>query len=153
VTPGRDAGKKKSGAGLVVLLIVILLVAVGTIVWAFLDTGPPWDAPPQIKATENPVPATPETLAAAKVIYQLRCAHCHGNNGDGDGPEAHRLRVEPTDFTDVGQMSRLTDGEIFWRIGAGRRPMPSFRDKLTETERWELVDYIRAFAQPLPKTH
>jgi len=98
------------------------------------------------------VPATPESLAAAKEIYDLRCAHCHGSEGQGDGPDTDKLSIEPTDFTDGPEMKRLTDGEIFWRIGVGRRPMPAFKDRLTDTQRWELVNYIRSFAQPLPKS-
>jgi mono/diheme cytochrome c family protein len=44
-------------------------------------------------------------------------------------------------------MGRLTDGELYWQTTYGRRPMPAFRDKLSEPERWEVVDYIRTFAQ------
>jgi len=41
----------------------------------------------------------------------------------------------------------MTDGELFWKITAGRKPMPSFETKLSEDERWMLVDYIRTFSQ------
>lgn len=153
MTSGHDTGKKKSGIGLIVLLVLILFIAVGAIAWAIFGPHIPWDAPPQIKAAINPVPATPESLVAAKSIYGLRCAHCHGDRGDGDGPEAHKLRVEPTDFTDGAAMKKLTDGDLFWKIGAGRRPMPSFKGRLTEQERWELVNYIRTFAQAPPNSH
>jgi mono/diheme cytochrome c family protein len=46
-------------------------------------------------------------------------------------------------------MSKLTDGELFWKISEGHRPMPAFQGKLSEEERWQLVDYIRTFSQPL----
>ena len=55
--------------------------------------------------------------------------------------------VAPTDFTDARAMGRITDGELFWKISHGRRPMPAFHDKLTEQERWQLVDYIRVLAR------
>ena len=48
---------------------------------------------------------------------------------------------------DVHAMDRITDGELFWKISHGRRPMPAFQDKLTERERWQLVDYIRTLAR------
>ena len=47
-------------------------------------------------------------------------------------------------------MSRRTDGELFWQITRGRLPMPAFEDKLTDQERWQLVDYIRTFASKSP---
>ena len=46
-------------------------------------------------------------------------------------------------------MTRMTDGELFWKISEGHRPMPAFKNKLSEEERWQLVDYIRTFSQPL----
>lgn len=46
-------------------------------------------------------------------------------------------------------MSEPTDGELFWRISEGHLPMPPFKNKLSEAERWELVDYIRTFSTKL----
>jgi mono/diheme cytochrome c family protein len=43
-------------------------------------------------------------------------------------------------------MEEMTDGEIFWKIGEGRRPMPSFKKRLTDDQRWQLVNYVRSFA-------
>jgi len=40
-------------------------------------------------------------------------------------------------------MSKETDGSLFWKMSEGRGPMPSWKDQLTETERWQLVIYIR----------
>jgi mono/diheme cytochrome c family protein len=45
-------------------------------------------------------------------------------------------------------MNSLTDGEIFYQITQGRKPMPSFRKKLTEDQRWQLVILVRSFAAP-----
>ena len=44
-------------------------------------------------------------------------------------------------------MSRVTDGELFWKITHGHRPMPAFKDKLSDEQRWRTVVYIRTFAQ------
>ncbi len=47
--------------------------------------------------------------------------------------------------TDLGARVRAgaTDGELFWKISEGRSPMLSWKGSLTETQRWELVDYIK----------
>ena len=41
-------------------------------------------------------------------------------------------------------MNKLRDGEIFYQITQGRKPMPSFRNKLTEEQRWQLVIFVRS---------
>ncbi|HUO34693.1 MAG TPA: cytochrome c [Candidatus Acidoferrum sp.] len=151
MSPGQQAAIKKSGNGALWALIAVFLVGIAAIGWAIFGPSAPWNPPPQIKTEANPVAATPESLAAAKSLYMSHCAHCHGQTGAGDGSEAGKLSVQPTDFTDALAMKKATDGELFWRIGAGRRPMPSFAKKLTEQERWELVNYIRTLASPLPK--
>jgi hypothetical protein len=54
----------------------------------------------------------------------------------------------PSDLTDAKHMNSLTDGEIFYQITQGRKPMPSFRKKVTEDQRWQLVILVRSFASP-----
>jgi mono/diheme cytochrome c family protein len=114
--------------------------------------GGSWNVPPAAKAVKNPVSPTPQTLADARRIYLDRCAHCHGVNGDGKRPPGtmYLYWVQPTKFTDAKIMDAMTDGEIFWKITTGNRPMPSYKNRLSVEERWELVNFLRAFAQ-LPK--
>jgi mono/diheme cytochrome c family protein len=95
---------------------------------------------------KNPVAATPETLAAGKRLYGLHCEKCHGAKGDGKGEKAAELSEEPTDFTRAGEMSRMADGELFVPIMEGKKPMPAFRDKVSDEEAWQIVDYVRTFA-------
>ena len=52
----------------------------------------------------------------------------------------------PSDLTDAARMNKVTDGEIFFQISEGRKPMPSFKKKLTEEQRWQLVLLVRSFA-------
>jgi mono/diheme cytochrome c family protein len=40
-------------------------------------------------------------------------------------------------------MKKATDGELFWKITEGRPPMPSYEHQLSETQRWQLVNYLR----------
>jgi mono/diheme cytochrome c family protein len=129
-----------------ILAIVVLLSALA--LWIYANARSDWQAPPEAKALKNPVPANERTLAAAKVVYAERCSNCHGEKGDGNGGEAMMYFPEPSDFTDPALLKDVTDGEIFWKISEGRRPMPSFKDKLSEEERWELVDFLRTFAKP-----
>ncbi|MGH9706644.1 MAG: c-type cytochrome [Candidatus Acidiferrales bacterium] len=141
---------RKSGAGFVWALVAVFVVITGAIALAVISSRPRWNAPPEVKAEKNPVPADAASLAEASEIYGKHCVSCHGEKGDGKGKRAPRLSVAPSDFTDAHALGQLTDGEIFWKIGAGRRPMPSFGSRLSEKQRWELVGYIREFAAQPP---
>ncbi len=108
------------------------------------DTPPaPWVAPDDAKKVKNPIPTTPETLAAAQDLFTDNCVLCHGEKGIGDGPGAKAIKVKPANFTDAKMMASETDGSLYWKMTNGRGPMPSWKDVLTDKERWELVGFIR----------
>ena len=112
---------------------------------------PPWVAPDDAKKVKNPVPATPETLAAAEMLFQDNCVLCHGEKGVGDGPGAKTIKVKPANFTDPKLQASETDGGLFWKMSNGRGPMPAWKDELTDKERWELVNYIRKLGKDAKK--
>src|SRR5256884_716830 len=89
--------------------------------------------------SKNPLPASPSTLNAAREIYFDECVQCHGERGQGDGPQAKSHYPLPADLTDPKLLRNVTDGEIFYQISQGRRPMPSFKNRLTQDQRWQLV--------------
>ena len=103
----------------------------------------PWVAPDDARAVKNPVPATPENLAAGAQTFKDNCMLCHGEKGMGDGPGAKTIKVKPANFTDAKLLALETDGSLFWKMSNGRGPMPSWKDDLSETERWQLVNYLR----------
>jgi mono/diheme cytochrome c family protein len=87
----------------------------------------------------------PEQIARGGELYEENCASCHGESGEGDGPEAADLPLSPTVFTDQESMADVTGAELFEAIGAGVEPsMPAFADQLTEDERWDLVAFLRS---------
>ena len=133
---------------LIAALFLILGIAGGVGVYAAFH----WTAAARARKLKNPVPATDSSIAAGMQIYEHRCSRCHGKNGDGQGEKASELSVAPADFTDAHDMSRTTDGELYWEITKGRIPMPAFETRLTDVERWEAVDYIRTFAAKSPTT-
>jgi mono/diheme cytochrome c family protein len=126
----------------VALLGVIVLVAV----LALRGPSGPWVVPDEAKRRANPVQPSATVLNAARTVYMDRCAHCHGFNGRGDGVDAQKHNVKPTNFTDAAGENARTDGELFYQISEGRRPMPGFASRLSEEQRWELVLLIRSFS-------
>jgi mono/diheme cytochrome c family protein len=141
----NQSPKGKSKRLNAIALIVILCGAIIALSFAVNN----WITNARARRLKNPVDATPASLAAGKEIYIKHCENCHGENGDGKGEKAPELSTAPTDFTDVSRMDRATDGEFYWRITKGRQPMPAFEDKLTDTERWESVDFIRTFERKI----
>jgi mono/diheme cytochrome c family protein len=130
-------------------ILAALAVAAGTVV---ADDAPkPWVAPDDARKVKNPVPATPENLTAGAQLFQDNCLLCHGEKGLGDGPGAKTIKVKPANFTDAKLMSAETDGSLFWKMSQGRGPMPSWKDDLTDTERWQLVNYIRKLGKDAAK--
>jgi mono/diheme cytochrome c family protein len=115
------------------------------------DAAKPWVAPDDARKVKNPVPATPDNLAAGEALFHDNCELCHGPKGLGDGPGAAAIKVKPANFTDAKLMALETDGSLFWKMSNGRGPMPIWKDTLTETERWQLVNYIRKLGKDAAK--
>jgi mono/diheme cytochrome c family protein len=112
-----------------------------------------WPVPPEAAKMKNPVAPNADNLAAAKAIWMDKCANCHGEKGAGDGPEAEMYTPAPAALNDAHMMSGMTDGEIFYKITEGRKPMPSFKKQLTDEERWELVNFVRTLVAKPPAKH
>jgi mono/diheme cytochrome c family protein len=131
----------------VIFASLLALICI-TLVYAALQRDKPWVVPEEVKKLKNPVLLSESMLKAARGIYMDACAQCHGERGKGDGPDALMHNPPPSDLTDTRHMSSVTDGEIFYQISEGRKPMPSFKKRLTEEERWGLVLFVRSFARP-----
>ena len=127
---------------------MVIFAAVAAVAILYLTSDTNWKAPPDAIVRPNPVPYSEFSFAAGKTIYAVRCASCHGDNGDGKGSEAGRYATKPQDLRDAKVMQAMTDGELFWKISVGHRPMPGFKNRLSEDERWKVIDFIRTFSQP-----
>jgi mono/diheme cytochrome c family protein len=107
----------------------------------------PWTAPESSAALKSPLPPQPEIIARGRSLYMDRCVDCHGKKGKGDGPGAADLERRPPDLTHQ-KISDQPEGALFWKITEGRKPMPAYGKKLTEEQRWQVVQFIRTFAAP-----
>ncbi|MFQ5791921.1 MAG: c-type cytochrome [Acidobacteriota bacterium] len=103
-----------------------------------------WDVPEEARAVENPVPLSPEVLEAGATLYEKNCVMCHGESAKGDGPATQFVKPAPPDISTAEARARMTDGEIFYKITVGKKPMPAMNKKLTEEERWKVIHYLRS---------
>ena len=105
---------------------------------------------PDAKELKNPVPTTPEALAAGGQRYTRLCAVCHGATGNGDGKLAAATAAygrRPSNLTDDVWDRGSSDGEIFVVIRDGIEPdfnMPGFKGRLSDAEIWRVVLYVRS---------
>jgi len=108
---------------------------------------PPWvgaqdsnfhNAPASAQQMKNPYEAQPAD--AGKPLYHLRCARCHGENGEGSGniPPLAQEKIKAA-----------TPGELFWFITQGdvNNGMPSWKT-LPQRQRWLIVNYAKTLGSP-----
>jgi mono/diheme cytochrome c family protein len=100
------------------------------------------------KAAEvkNPVPSTPQSIAAGKALFQKYCRFCHGDGAKGNGPQAPE-GTHPPDLTDAKWDHGAADSDIFAVIKDGVGPkfdMKGYTSKMTPQEIWSTVNYLRS---------
>jgi len=98
----------------------------------------------------NPVPPNSQSVAEGKVVFTQYCVPCHGTDGKGDGPVGVTLNPHPADLTLHGVPGIHTDAQLFDWISNGLpgTRMPAWKTIISDTDRWNLVNYIRVLAQP-----
>jgi mono/diheme cytochrome c family protein len=133
--------KKKLGGIFAALLLVAF--GAGVIRATNEEYNQPWRAPDDAKKVRNPIALTSKGLMVASELYEQKCVVCHGPTGGGDGPAAQTLTRKPADFTDARRMSKVTDGELFWKVSTGHGDMPAWQAGLSDNERWLIVSYLR----------
>jgi mono/diheme cytochrome c family protein len=110
---------------------------------------------PAAAKLENPVASTSASLAAGKQAYDLNCASCHGNMAQGAVRAGLVISIiqeqggkQPPDLTDDTSDYGSTDGEIYTVIKKGIPPtmMAGWDGRISDTEIWSIINYIRALA-------
>lgn len=104
----------------------------------------PWVVPANFKSMANPVAKGDASNKAGKTIYDKTCASCHGKAGLGDGVKARALKTFPGDFSKAEYQDQ-TDGDHFYKTKTGRGEMPKYEGKLSDTDIWNVVNYMRTF--------
>lgn len=106
------------------------------------------------------VPAYPDTYLRSTVAYltvsifegkkhfERLCTACHGLGGLGDGPAAKGLPKQPANLSEP-HTALHTAGDMYWWLEHGIQPsaMPGFADVLSDEDRWDVINFLRAFSQ------
>jgi len=79
-----------------------------------------------------------ESLVAGQALYAENCVDCHG-------PAGESMILGAADFSDQQFMSSHPSSDLFVSVTQGENDMPAWQARLTQDERWAVVDFVRTF--------
>jgi glucose/arabinose dehydrogenase/mono/diheme cytochrome c family protein len=117
---------------------VVLVFTMAAVLGSLAQNSNFHNAPASSREMKNPYQG--QDVPHAKALFHLRCARCHGENGEGSG-NIPPLKAE--------RIKAAAPGEIFWFITKGDVPngMPSWAT-LPKQERWQIVSYVQELGRP-----
>lgn len=135
--------KQNWGIRLVIVALVILLfLYAGRSCWLSWFSG----IPAPYSSLTNPIPDTANSTGHGKKLFASYCSSCHGPGGRGDGPASRYLSPPAANIAQMIRMPTVTDVYLFWTLSEGgtqfNTAMPAFKEVLSETERWHLINYL-----------
>jgi len=90
---------------------------------------------------QNPLDVTEENLAEGKKLYDIYCAVCHGDKGDGQGILAQREKfLGIPSYADAGRT--ITEGSVYHVQMFGLNTMGSYASQTNEKERWQITQHV-----------
>ena len=132
------AGVQRRASRLSIAGSIALALSAGVSTWVL--------AVPALPTTYavSPVPYAVDAVAQGAARFAQECAACHGAEGHGDGPAAATLPEKPANLAEHAM--HHPQGNLFWWIAHGipDSPMPAFSPRLSDTQIWELVQFLVA---------
>jgi len=112
---------------------------------------------PTLIPAPPPIVTSPESITRGSSVYEkLQCGKCHGADGRGTGATATAFEddwgqpLAAADLTEPWTFhGGSTSNEIFmrFRTGMSGTPMPSFKDSGSDSEMWDLANYVVSLAR------
>ena len=80
-----------------------------------------------------------ESLALGQHLYETNCAACHGADGTG-------AVLGAADFTDLRFVDDRAPRDFYLTVTQGKGSMPAWQGRLSQGDRWAVIDYLRTFS-------
>jgi len=115
------------------------LLVIGSNLTLFATSNGGWmkDVPARDRERENPYAEQADAIAAGRRIFLDHCAHCHGDDAQGNKkhPSLRSPRVQ----------QEATVGDLHWLLINGNRGqgMPSWV-KLGDPQIWQVITYVKS---------
>lgn len=90
------------------------------------------------------LPKTPFVLARGQNRYNVFCSPCHNFDAKGTSRVTLRGKWDGIPSLIRPETQALSDARIFHIISAGQNLMPSYADKVSPTDRWAIIYYLRS---------
>jgi len=82
--------------------------------------------------------APTDSLVTGQALYAENCVDCHG-------PTGQSMILGAADFSNQQFMSDHPSSDLFVSVTQGKDSMPAWQARLSQEERWAVVDFIRTF--------
>jgi cytochrome c6 len=82
--------------------------------------------------------------SAGEATYKAKCQMCHGEKGLADSGAGKAMKVKPATDPDVKKMSEV---HMIDAVHDGMGKMQAYKDKLTDAQIKDAVQYFRTFAK------
>lgn len=92
-------------------------------------------------AAPSPSPSI-DPAAVARANYAKHCEACHGAEGTGGLVKVENKQIKVASLKSPG-VAKHTDDQLVKAITNGEEEMPAFKDKLSQQEITDLVQFIR----------
>lgn len=90
---------------------------------------------------KNPLEVNEENLTEGAALYNIYCAICHGDKGDGQGTLVKREKfLGIPSYADAGR--EIVDGGIYHVQMYGLNSMGSYASQTNELERWQIAMHV-----------
>ncbi|UJP05815.1 MAG: CopD family protein [Nitrosomonas sp.] len=95
------------------------------------------------------VPIDAVSIVAGAQLFAEHCTACHGPQGKGTKPVLDPDVRDPTDLLTQQHRAGYTVGNVFHQLSQGipGTEMPGFASKLSEEERWDLINFLHALSR------
>jgi hypothetical protein len=90
-----------------------------------------------------PIEVNHELMELGQKKYDTFCYLCHGKSGDGNGITKQYGMIATVSYHD-DRIRTMAVGEIFDTITNGKNQMGAYGSKLSPSERWAIIAYVRA---------
>lgn len=97
-------------------------------------------------ATKNPIKSCPESIKQGETLYSQYCKGCHGDHAIRQKNATCTPTFCPADLRNP-KLWRLGEGAVYWTITDDRNPMPCFSHRLTDEQRWNIVNYLHSLTK------
>jgi len=99
-----------------------------------------------------------ESIDRGKILYTAQCSDCHGNSAKDNGKYADRFDPKPSNLLKPGLHITTTGLEsivdfphysseaLNRRIRHGTSDMPKFKEKFTQDETLDIINYLKTFS-------